>query len=242
MTRALACELDGVCHRLSDAFTLKIDSLDVIEGETLCLVGPTGAGKSTLLRLCSGQEPVEGQFSLFGQARGSSGFPLEVLRQVVTVHQRPMLLSRSVRANIEYGLRVRGVGQTQVRVEELLDLMSMAPLADQDARTLSGGQMQLVGLARALVVNPRVLLLDEPTAHLDPASVALVESLIQRQQQRTAMTVIWATHHLFQARRVASRVALMLSGQLVEIAPTAEFFDHPKDERTSAFVQGKMVY
>jgi tungstate transport system ATP-binding protein len=153
-----------------------------------------------------------------------------------------MLLSRSVRANIEYGLRVRGVGQAREQVEELLDLMSMAPLADQDARTLSGGQMQLVGLARALVVNPRVLLLDEPTAHLDPASVALVESLIQRQQQRTAMTVIWATHHLFQARRVASRVALMLNGQLVEIAPTAEFFDLPSDERTSAFVQGKMVY
>ena len=242
MTRTLACELGGVCHRLSDAFTLRIESLEVMEGETLCLVGPTGAGKSTLLRLCSGQEPVEGRLSLLGQSRGGNGFALEVTRHVVTVHQRPMLLSRSVRANIEYGLRVRGVTKVHERVDELLSVMGLTSLADQDARTLSGGQMQLVGLARALVVDPRVLLLDEPTAHLDPASVGLVESLIQRQQQRTAMTVVWATHHLFQARRVASRVALILNGQLVEIAPTDEFFERPHDERTEAFVQGKMVY
>lgn len=242
MTRALACELGGVCHRLSDAFTLRIDSLEVIEGETLCLVGPTGAGKSTLLRLCSGQEPIDGRLSLFGEARGQNGFSLDVLRQVVTVHQRPMLLSSSVRANVEYGLRIRSAEKARERVDELLNVMGMMSLADQDARTLSGGQMQLVGLARALVVDPRVLLLDEPTAHLDPASVALVESLIRRQQQRTAMTVVWATHHLFQAKRVATRVALVLNGVLVEIAPTADFFNQPQDERTAAFVQGKMVY
>jgi tungstate transport system ATP-binding protein len=242
MTRVLACELGGVCHRLSDAFTLQIESLEIVEGETLCLVGPTGAGKSTLLRLCSGQEPVEGRLCLLGQTRGANGFSLEVTRQVVTVHQRPMLLSRSVRANIEYGLHVRGASRIRERVDELLHIMGLTSLANQDARTLSGGQMQLVGLARALVVEPRMLLLDEPTAHLDPASVGLVESLIRRQQERTSMTVVWATHHLFQARRAASRIALILNGQLVEMAPTDDFFERPRDERTDAFVQGKMVY
>lgn len=242
MTPAPACQLRGVRHRLSDTFSLQIDSLDILEGETLCLVGPTGAGKSTLLRFCSGLVPVDGELSLAGRASGPGGFSLDVLRQVATVHQRPMLLSSSVRSNIEYGVRVRGVAAAHRRADEMLAAMGMSHLARQDARTLSGGQMQLVGLARALVIEPRVLLLDEPTAHLDPGSVALVESLIQKQKQRTAMTVIWATHHLFQARRVASRVGLMLGGQLIEVAPTGDFFDRPQDERTAAFVQGKMVY
>ncbi len=242
MTRPSACKLSGVRHRLSDSFTLQINSFEVMEGEALCLVGPTGAGKSTLLRLCSGLEPFEGWLSLSGQTRGAGGLPLNVLRRVATVHQRPMLLSRSVRANVEYGLLVRGAKSMPGRVDEMLDSLGLLSLAQQDARTLSGGQMQLVGLARAMVVEPHLLLLDEPTAHLDPASVALVETLIQRQAQRTGMTVIWATHHLFQARRVATRVALLLNGQMVEIAPTAEFFDSPRDERTAAFVQGRMVY
>ncbi|MCH8147419.1 MAG: ATP-binding cassette domain-containing protein, partial [Planctomycetes bacterium] len=107
---------------------------------------------------------------------------------------------------------------------------------------LSGGQTQLVCLARALVASPDVLLLDEPTANLDPAHVALVEETIREVQRQRGLTVVWATHNLFQVRRVADRVALMLDGQLVEVAATEPFFESPKDSRTADFVQGKMVY
>ncbi|NOX52856.1 MAG: phosphate ABC transporter ATP-binding protein, partial [Planctomycetes bacterium] len=101
---------------------------------------------------------------------------------------------------------------------------------------------QLVALARALVLEPDLLLLDEPTANLDPAHVALVEEAIAEDHQRRGTTVVWATHNLFQARRVAERVGLLLNGQLIEVASTQTFFDAPSDPRTADFVQGKMVY
>jgi tungstate transport system ATP-binding protein len=102
--------------------------------------------------------------------------------------------------------------------------------------------MQLVALARALVLEPEVILLDEPTANLDPARVAMVERLIETVHRERKITVVWATHNIFQARRVAERVALLLDGRLVEIAPTKLFFDSPGDPRTAAFVRGEMVY
>src|SRR5205807_8476251 len=97
-------------------------------------------------------------------------------------------------------------------------------------------------LARALAIEPDVLLLDEPTAHLDPARVALVEEAIFAYQCHKQATLVWATHHLFQARRVAHRVALLLDGRLVEVAPMQTFFEAPSDPRTTAFVQGKLIY
>src|SRR5262249_18449655 len=115
-------------------------------------------------------------------------------------------------------------------------------LAARAARTLSGGEAQLVALARALVLEAEVLLLDEPTAHLDPARVALVEQVLREERSGRGGTLVWATHNLFQARRVADRVALLLDGRLVELAPVSEFFDSPRDPRTAAFVRGEMVY
>jgi tungstate transport system ATP-binding protein len=243
MTAPPVYELDAVRRVNSDTFALEIDRLTVLPGETLCLVGPTGAGKSTLLRLLSGLDlPTSGRLTLQGQSVEGGNASLETLRRVATVHQRPLLLSESVRYNVEYGLRVRGPRFDRKRSSSILETLGLSQLADQDARTLSGGQVQLVALARALLVQPEVLLSDEPTSHLDPAKVALVENLVREQKEWLGKTVVWATHNLFQARRMASRVGLLLSGRLIEVAETERFFDSPNDERTRDFVQGKMVY
>jgi tungstate transport system ATP-binding protein len=158
------------------------------------------------------------------------------------VHQRPVLLTGTVRLNVEYGLRLRGSRDRARKVDGILDRLGLTRIASQSSQTLSGGQTQLVALARALVIEPDVLLLDEPTAHLDPAHVALVEKTIRHFQQKHHMTTVWATHNLFQARRVAGRTALLLNGQLVEVAATEKFFTDLSDPRTADFVQGRMVY
>jgi tungstate transport system ATP-binding protein len=242
MTSPPVYQLAGVRKRRGDSFTLQIDELSVAPGETLCLVGPTGAGKTTLLRLFSGLDrPSSGRITWHSQSNGDLP-TLERLRRVATVHQRPLLLSQTVRYNVHYGLRVRRVHPAREQCQTILAALGLDRLADQDARTLSGGQVQLVAIARALAVEPEVLLLDEPTAHLDPATVALVENLIREYKTRAKATVIWATHNLFQARRVASQVGLLLNGQLIEVADNKLFFERPSDPRTAEFVEGKMVY
>jgi tungstate transport system ATP-binding protein len=167
--------------------------------------------------------------------------PVEIRRRVTTVFQRPIVLSRSVRANLSFGLRVRGVAARSGEIDHLLDGLGLTPLAHAPARTLSGGEIQRVSFARALAFDPEVLLLDEPTANLDPRNVRLVEDLI-RERQSQGVTMVLATHQIFQARRLAHRTALLLDGKIVETAPTAQLLDHPVDPRTKAFLSGDMIY
>jgi len=242
MSRQRLFELVGVQKRLGE-FRLSVDTLQIETGETFCLLGPTGAGKSTLLRLLSYLDlPSTGQIIFREQRLDHSAIPAALLRQIASVPQRPLPLLGTVRYNVQYGLRVRRVDAIAARANLILDRFGLAPIADQDARSLSGGQLQLVAVARALVIEPDILLLDEPTAHLDPANVARVETIIREEQQRTGMTVVWASHNLFQARRVATRIALLLNGSIVEIAHAKEFFENPVDDRTKLFVEGRMVY
>ena len=225
------------------SFTLQIHNLDIHAGEMFGLLGPTGAGKSTLLRLLAGLTSEDrGELVFENQPYASHDLALATRRRITLVHQRPLLLTGSVRYNVEYGLRLRGQQARTDRVNTVLDQLGLAQFALQSAQTLSGGQTQLVALARALVIEPDVLLLDEPTAHLDPAHVAVVEEAIHQVREVRSMTVVWATHNLFQARRVANRTALLLNGQLVEVAQTEDFFTKPSDSRAADFVQGRMVY
>ena len=226
------------------AFTLTISELTIARGEVLALIGPTGAGKSTLLRLLAGLDnPSSGHIRFDGNPFIGDRLTTTTRHRIATVFQRPLLLSRSVQANVEYPLQLRGTSGSQAdRVRKLLERFDLWKLRDQAAGTLSGGQTHLVALARALVVEPDLLLLDEPTANLDPGNVALVEEVVRDLQQARGMTIVWATHNLFQARRVADRVALLLEGRLVEVGATDKIFETPADPRTADFVQGRTIY
>ena len=243
MSKPWLYQLEGVTQSFGGRPILCIDHLEVTAGEVFCLVGPTGAGKSTLLRLLAGVEaPASGRVCFRDGTLDAASVSLDTLRPITLVFQRPLLMARTVRANVEYGLALRAVRPRAPRVDAVLTQLGLSALASRSARTLSGGEAQLVALARALVVEPEVLLLDEPTAHLDPARVALVEEVVAERHRRHHSTVIWATHNLFQARRVSDRTALLLDGRLVEVAPTPSFFETPRDPRSAAFVRGEMVY
>ncbi len=233
----------GDVQKRHGSFTLRIRKLNIRGGEVLGLLGPTGAGKSTLLSLLAGLVRADhGDLYFESKPFASHDLALSTRRRITLVHQRPLLLTGTVRFNVEYGLRLRGQQERADKVDAVLDQLGLSKFALQSALTLSGGQTQLVALARALVIEPEVLLLDEPTVHLDPSHVALVEETIREVRQERRITVVWATHNLFQARRVASRTALLLNGQLVEATPTEEFYTNPSDPRTADFVQGRMVY
>jgi tungstate transport system ATP-binding protein len=242
MTGAGACyRLEGVQQRFGDRLVLDIDALDVVPGETLAVIGPSGAGKSTLLRLLQFLDrPSAGRLAFEGRVWAGDA-PLDARRRVTTVFQRPIVLDRSVRANLAFGLRLRGRQADGGEIDRLLDGLGLTPLTTAPARSLSGGEIQRVAFARALATRPDVLLLDEPTANLDPRNVRLVEDLIREQQSR-GVTVVLATHQIFQARRLAGRTALLLDGRLVEVAATATLLDHPADPRTRAFLTGDMIY
>ncbi|HEY3384394.1 MAG TPA: phosphate ABC transporter ATP-binding protein [Vicinamibacterales bacterium] len=241
MSPNIVYRLDSIRHRYGDRVVLDIGEFEIRRGETLAIIGPSGAGKSTLLRLLQFLEcPTDGALRFHGEAVAPSA-PLELRRRVTTVFQRPIVLDRSVRANIAYGIRLRGRDDHQARVAQLLDALGLTPLADEPARTLSGGEVQRVALGRALAFSPEILLLDEPTANLDPRNVRLVEDLVREQQAR-GVTIVLATHQIFQARRLTTRAALLLDGQIVESGPTADLIDHPADPRTKAFLTGDMIY
>jgi len=220
---------------------LDVDRLDIGRGEVLAVLGPSGSGKSTLLRLLNFLErPSGGALTFDGQPAGA--LPLAQRRRVTTVFQRPALLRRSVTDNIAYGLALRSEKLPEAEAAAWLDRLGLAPLARQRADKLSAGEAQRVALARALVLRPDVLLLDEPSANLDPYNIGLIERLVGETHAETGMTVVWVTHDVFQARRVAGRVAFLLGGRLVEAAEAGAFFGAPRTEEAAAFLRGELVY
>ncbi len=237
-------QLRDVTKEYDRRCVLQVDHLDIRQGEIFALVGPSGAGKSTLLRLLNFLEsPTSGCIRfLNAEFTPSRPMPMKLIRRVTTVFQRPLLLNRSVGANVNYGLRLRGQRNSGRRVEAALEEVGLRHMARQRARTLSGGEAQRVALARAIVLRPDVLLLDEPTANLDPYNVGLIENIAQGLNHEQGITLVLVTHNVFQAKRLAHRVALLLEGQVVEVSDVETFFESPRDARTAAFVRGEMVY
>lgn len=236
--------IDHLAKGYQDRQVLDIPALEIERGQLFGLIGPSGSGKSTLLRLLNFlEQPSSGQIYFAGAVFGNDEtMPLALRRRVTTVFQRPILLNRSVYDNVAYGPRLHGQKNTQQSILQALQAVGLEKLAHQRARTLSGGEAQRVALARAMALRPEVLLLDEPTANLDPYNVSLIESIIQRLNQDQGTTVILVTHQIFQARRMAGQTAFILDGKIIEVNATEQLFEAPQDPRTKSFLRGEMVY
>jgi tungstate transport system ATP-binding protein len=160
------------------------------------------------------------------------------------VFQKPVVFSMSVYDNVAYGLRLRKKSKAEIdrAVKDVLGLLDMKGKERDYAKNLSGGEAQRVAFARAYVLKPKLLLLDEPTANLDRVNVSIIEHAVKDINERYGTTVIIITHNLFQARRLAGRGAFMIDGELVETGRIPDIFEHPSDPRTKAFVSGSMVF
>ena len=239
-------QIQGVRHRYGERTVLQLDELAVHPGEVLALVGPSGAGKSTLLRLLAFLEaPTSGALHYQQQLVRPGVWPdLAARRRVTMVFQRPQLLRRSVFANVAYALELREgkVAGDDPRIGSILFRLGLGDLVVKPAQTLSGGELQRVALARALVFQPSVLLLDEPTANLDPGNIARIEAMVLAARQDWGTTVIIVTHNIFQARRLADRVALLLDGRLIEVDDKEKMFTAPDRPETAAFMNGDLLY
>jgi len=211
-------------------------SLDA--GRPTCVVGPNGAGKSLLLRLCHGLLTPSG-----GSIRWAGGTVEQQRRAQAMVFQRPVLLRRSVRANIEHALSTRQLSRSErtERAEAVLEKTGLSDLAERNARVLSGGEQQRLALARAWALRPRMLFLDEPTAHLDPAATASVEGIINDIDSE-GVRILMVSHDLGQVRRIARDVLFLHNGRLIEHTAAQSFLDAPESELTGAFVEGRLLW
>jgi len=204
-------------------------------GRRSVILGPNGAGKSLTLRLCHGlMRPTSGTVRWSGDARNAHA------RQAM-VFQRPVMLRRTAAANISYGLACHGVkrGDRGALVSEALALTGLSHLAQVPARVLSVGEQQRLALARAWILHPEVLFLDEPTANLDPAATREVEEIIRAIGDRGAKIVL-TTHDMAQARRMAEEVLFLYHGRLLEHGPAETFFARPTTAEARAFIAGEL--
>jgi tungstate transport system ATP-binding protein len=216
---------------------LEVPSLDVLPGEVLAVVGPNGAGKSTLVQVMALLErPARGEVLFDGEKVGRNVLPYR--RRMAVVFQEPLLLDTSVESNVRSGLALRGVpaAEQKRRAAQWLERFGIAHLGPRSARTLSGGEAQRTSLARALVLEPEVLILDEPFAALDaPTRAALIDDL-DRVLGASPVTTVFVTHDRGEALRLGDRVAVLMEGRVRQIGSPSDVFAAPVDPDVAAFV------
>ena len=230
--------LDGVSFVARGRTILDRVTLRLERGSRTVLLGPNGAGKSVLLRVMHGLiAPTSGAVRWF-----SAETPRAPRRQAM-VFQRPVLFRRSALGNLRFALAVAGVppAQREARAVRALDRVGLLSIAHQPARVLSGGEQQRLALARAWMLEPEVLFLDEPTANLDPGSTREIERVIQAIHD-AGTKIVMVTHNLGQAERLADEILFLHGGRLVERGTAADFFRTPATAEAAAYLEGELPW
>lgn len=225
---------------------LDIPALDVEKGAITAVIGTNGAGKSTLLSIIGGLIKPDGGSVHYNGAEfsASHAYDIQTARSLAYVFQKPVMFNSSVYDNIAFGLKIRRRTKREVRsrVLEAAEWTGLTGLLKRKAVTLSGGEAGRVSLARVLALRPELLLLDEPTANLDPQSVLIIENLISKINAEFGTTILLVTHNMFQAKRLAQNAVLLIGGRIIERGKARELFENPADEQTKNFISGKMIY
>ncbi len=233
-------ETVNLCQRFDGRDVLKNINLKVERGEVFAVIGPTGAGKTTLLRLVNLLDlPASGIIYFDGiDTAQSARLRTELRRRMAFVFQKPMVFNMSVYDNIAAGLKWRGIEKSRIkeRTNAILDMVGLSADKNRNARTLSGGEVQRVAIARAVVCEPELLLLDEPTANLDPGSAARIETLVTEIIRRRKTTIIMATHDMSHGQRLADRVGVLLNGEILQTGDWRELFSSPQNKEVADFV------
>ncbi|MBI4513795.1 MAG: ABC transporter ATP-binding protein [Gemmatimonadetes bacterium] len=233
---------EALVRRYGGVPVASVDRIEVRSGEVLALLGPNGAGKSTLLRILAGLERPDAGRLVF-RGREVRARDAELRRASACVFQRPYLWSGRVRDNVEFGLKARGVApeERRRRTQAILDLLGIAALADAPVSTLSGGEARRVALARALVLEPQVLFLDEPTADLDVSIHRRFIEDVERAVRRSRRAVLLVTHLAPEAFALGDRIAVMECGRIVQEGTPEEIFEMPATEFAASFTGAEFL-
>ncbi|MFH1138443.1 MAG: phosphate ABC transporter ATP-binding protein PstB [Pseudomonadota bacterium] len=234
-----------------DFMALKGVSLDIMRNRITALIGPSGCGKSTFLRLLNRMNDlipktrVEGVLNFDGASIYGPGVdPVDVRRRIGMVFQKPNPFPKSIFNNVAYGPRLQGIRE-RARLDEIVEKAlkgaalwdEVSGILNQSAMELSGGQQQRLCIARALAMEPEVLLMDEPTSALDPIATSKIEELVTELKKRYTLVIV--THNMQQAARVSDLTCFFYMGQLIEVGPTEQIFTRPRKEQTEQYITGR---
>jgi molybdopterin-binding protein len=222
----MTAELKDVTKAYGNKIVLDTVNLQIREGEILALLGPNGSGKSTILKILAFVEnPTSGEVLFQSEKVNFKNTEKERIQSTL-VFQKTTVFGTSVYNNIAYGLKIRKVPKEMRdrEVKKALQLVKLEGFEKRNARKLSGGEQQRVAIARALVLKTKLLLLDEPTANLDPKTAGILEEVIDTVNRESKTTIVMATHNMFQAKKLPHRIALMDEGKITEVGAPAEVF------------------
>lgn len=206
--------LHNITKIFGDKTVLRIDQLEFKAGTVTGIIGSNGSGKSTLMKIIAGLDKEYTGLLHIGEQEVNQ----EICKNMTLVFQKPYLINTDVYNNIAYPLKIRGVSKIEIsrKIEKMSELLQLKEIMKQNARTLSGGEMQKVALARAIVFEPKLLLLDEPTSNIDPKTMQLMENAIKYINQCFNTTVILVTHNIRQLQRICCQAVFMQEGKVAE--------------------------
>lgn len=238
-------ELQDVIYQIHEKTILSIPSFAIEAGEFLGIMGPNGAGKSTLLKIIALLEsPSSGNIRYCGEIVPAGKAPIEVRRKFSIALQQSLLLDMNVFQNIAVGLKIRKVPPAIIKekVNLWMDKFQISHLAKKNAHTLSGGEAQRVNLARAMIIEPEILFLDEPFSALDfPTKIKLMEDFKQI-IEASGTTAAFVSHDLMEIQYLTKRLAIMVNGEVKQFGPTKEVLEHPNSATSSFLNQWTKFY